>query len=91
MSEWKSTGSSLGFYCDGMHVVLRIRLALYGCRNRPIYHIVVAQNTAKRDGRHIEQVNGRPSSLVALGVTTWTVVKGLINQIYCPTPSGWLL
>lgn len=47
-----------------MRVVLRIRLALHGCRNRPFYHIVVAHNIAKRDGRHLEQVSGRLSGLV---------------------------
>jgi len=37
--------------------VLRMRLALHGCINRPFYHIVVANNTSKRDGKHIEQVS----------------------------------
>ncbi|XP_065917094.1 small ribosomal subunit protein bS16m-like [Dysidea avara] len=36
--------------------VLRIRLARWGCTNRPFYHIVVADARAPRNGRHFEQV-----------------------------------
>ncbi|XP_062515538.1 small ribosomal subunit protein bS16m-like [Corticium candelabrum] len=54
-------------------MVLRIRLALHGCKNRPFYHIVVANKKWKRDGKHFEQVgsydpmpNERNEKLVAL-------------------------
>lgn len=36
--------------------IVRIRFALHGCKNRPFYHIVVASNRSKRDGKHLEQV-----------------------------------
>ena len=37
--------------------IVRIRFALHGCKNRPFYHIVVASNRSKRDGKHLEQVS----------------------------------
>ncbi|CAG8468560.1 2415_t:CDS:2 [Ambispora leptoticha] len=37
-------------------MVVRIRLARHGIRNRPFYHIVVANARSKRDGKHIEKV-----------------------------------
>ncbi|XP_065830321.1 small ribosomal subunit protein bS16m-like [Oscarella lobularis] len=37
-------------------MAVRIRLALHGCKNRPFYHIVVANSKWKRDGKHLEQV-----------------------------------
>ncbi|CAG8526012.1 8329_t:CDS:2 [Funneliformis mosseae] len=37
-------------------MVVRIRLARHGVRNRPFYHIVVANARAPRDGKHIEKV-----------------------------------
>ncbi|RIB05073.1 ribosomal protein S16 domain-containing protein, partial [Gigaspora rosea] len=37
-------------------MVVRIRLACHGIRNRPFYHIVVANSKSPRDGKHIEKV-----------------------------------
>ncbi len=37
-------------------MALRIRLARGGAKKRPFYRIVVAENTAPRDGRFIEKV-----------------------------------
>ncbi|CAI2169198.1 16860_t:CDS:2 [Funneliformis geosporum] len=37
-------------------MVVRIRLARHGVRNRPFYHIVVANARAPRDGKHIAKV-----------------------------------
>ncbi|RHZ70869.1 hypothetical protein Glove_265g2 [Diversispora epigaea] len=37
-------------------MVVRMRLARHGIRNRPFYHIVVANSKSPRDGKHIEQV-----------------------------------
>lgn len=57
--------------------VVRIRLALHGCLNRPFYHIVVALNKSKRDGKHFEQVSG---------------LTMFFHVFYVPhTPPGWLL
>ncbi|MCS6858418.1 MAG: 30S ribosomal protein S16 [Deltaproteobacteria bacterium] len=36
--------------------MLRIRLARFGAKKRPHYHIVVANAEAPRDGRFLEQV-----------------------------------
>ncbi|WWO97253.1 MAG: 30S ribosomal protein S16 [Candidatus Dasytiphilus stammeri] len=33
-----------------------IRLARHGCKNRPFYKVVVADNRSPRDGRFIERV-----------------------------------
>lgn len=35
---------------------LMVRLARYGCTNRPFYHIVVIPNRSPRNGRIIEQL-----------------------------------
>ena len=37
-------------------MALRIRLARGGAKKRPFYRIVVAENTAPRDGRFVEKV-----------------------------------
>ena len=37
-------------------MALRIRLARGGARNRPFYRLVVAENTAPRDGRFVEKI-----------------------------------
>ncbi|RUS28636.1 ribosomal protein S16 domain-containing protein [Jimgerdemannia flammicorona] len=37
-------------------MVVRIRLARFGRKNLPYYHIVVANARSPRDGKHIEQV-----------------------------------
>ena len=37
-------------------MVVRIRLARFGRRNRPFYRIVVADARSPRDGRHIENI-----------------------------------
>lgn len=36
--------------------MLKIRMARWGAKNRPYYHIVVAESRAARDGRFIEQI-----------------------------------
>jgi small subunit ribosomal protein S16 len=36
--------------------MVTIRLARGGAKNRPFFHIVVADSRSKRDGRHIERV-----------------------------------
>ena len=35
---------------------LKIRLARIGCKNRPFYHLVVADSRCARNGRFIERV-----------------------------------
>ena len=35
---------------------LRIRLARVGTKKRPVYHIVIADSRAPRDGRYIERL-----------------------------------
>lgn len=37
-------------------MALRIRLARGGSKHRPFYHLVVAENTAPRDGRFVEKL-----------------------------------
>lgn len=37
-------------------MALKIRLARYGRKKLPYYHIVVAENTSKRDGKFVEKV-----------------------------------
>lgn len=37
-------------------MALKIRLARAGSKQRPFYHLVVAENTAPRDGRFVEKV-----------------------------------
>eukprot|EP00252_Welwitschia_mirabilis_P014644 TRINITY_DN3224_c0_g1_i1.p1 TRINITY_DN3224_c0_g1~~TRINITY_DN3224_c0_g1_i1.p1 ORF type:complete len:139 (-),score=16.33 TRINITY_DN3224_c0_g1_i1:193-609(-) len=34
--------------------VVRLRLARFGCRNRPIYRVVAADSRSRRDGKHLE-------------------------------------
>lgn len=48
--------AGVAFLCFLVMTALRIRLSLRGCTNRPFYHIVVASNKWKRDGKHLEQV-----------------------------------
>ena len=36
--------------------MVKIRLARFGSKKRPYYHIVVADSEARRDGRFLEQV-----------------------------------
>ena len=36
--------------------MVTIRLARAGTKNRPFYHVVVADSRHKRDGRHIERI-----------------------------------
>jgi small subunit ribosomal protein S16 len=36
--------------------MVKIRLARGGAKKRPFYHIVVADQRNKRDGRHVERV-----------------------------------
>ncbi|MDR3274344.1 MAG: 30S ribosomal protein S16 [Puniceicoccales bacterium] len=35
-------------------MALRIRLQRQGNRNRPVYRVVVAESTSRRDGRYVE-------------------------------------
>ncbi len=36
--------------------MVTIRLARHGAKNKPFYHITVAENSAPRDGRFIERI-----------------------------------
>jgi len=58
--------------------VVRIRLSLRGCTNRPFYHIVVANSKWKRDGKHIEQVRYKVYLLVHLNIN--------INAMFISSP-----
>uniref|UniRef100_A0A452ZQ82 30S ribosomal protein S16 n=1 Tax=Aegilops tauschii subsp. strangulata TaxID=200361 RepID=A0A452ZQ82_AEGTS len=35
-------------------MVVRIRLARFGCRNRPFYRVTAADSRSPRDGKHLE-------------------------------------
>ncbi|KAL6646201.1 hypothetical protein ACP70R_017809 [Stipagrostis hirtigluma subsp. patula] len=35
-------------------MVVRIRLARFGCRNRPFYRVMTADSRSPRDGKHLE-------------------------------------
>ncbi|KAM0847848.1 hypothetical protein ACQ4PT_054760 [Festuca glaucescens] len=35
-------------------MVVRIRLARFGCRNRPFYRVMAADSRSPRDGKHLE-------------------------------------
>ncbi|KAJ0701991.1 putative ribosomal protein S16 [Helianthus annuus] len=35
-------------------MVVRLRLARLGCRNRPFYRVMAADSRSPRDGKHIE-------------------------------------
>ncbi|CAO2173435.1 unnamed protein product [Urochloa humidicola] len=35
-------------------MVVRIRLARFGCRNRPFYRLMAADSRSPRDGKHLE-------------------------------------
>ena len=35
-------------------MVVRIRLARFGCRNRPFYRLMAADSRSRRDGKHLE-------------------------------------
>nr|QOI17217.1 plastid ribosomal protein S16 [Hepatica henryi] len=37
-------------------MAVRIRLARFGCRNRPFYRVVVINSSNRRDGKHVELV-----------------------------------
>ncbi len=43
-------------YDERVATLVTIRLARHGGRNRPFYHITVAERSAKRDGRFIERL-----------------------------------
>lgn len=36
--------------------MVKVRLARFGSKKRPYYHIVVTNSESPRDGRHIEQI-----------------------------------
>ncbi|KAF7846802.1 hypothetical protein BT93_L3715 [Corymbia citriodora subsp. variegata] len=35
-------------------MVVRIRLARFGCKNRPFYRVMAADSRSPRDGKHLE-------------------------------------
>ncbi|KAI3876887.1 hypothetical protein MKW92_016912 [Papaver armeniacum] len=35
-------------------MVVRIRLARFGCKNRPFYRVLVTDSRSPRDGKHLE-------------------------------------
>jgi len=35
-------------------MAVRIRLARFGCRNRPFYRLMAADSRSPRDGKHLE-------------------------------------
>uniref|UniRef100_K3YK11 Ribosomal protein S16 n=1 Tax=Setaria italica TaxID=4555 RepID=K3YK11_SETIT len=39
---------------EGAEMVVRIRLARFGCRNRPFYRLMAADSRYPRDGKHLE-------------------------------------
>jgi len=39
---------------EGAGMVVRIRLARFGCRNRPFYRLMAADSRSRRDGKHLE-------------------------------------
>ncbi|CAO2192132.1 unnamed protein product, partial [Urochloa humidicola] len=39
---------------EGVEMVVRIRLARFGCRNRPFYRLMAADSRSPRDGKHLE-------------------------------------
>ncbi|CAG8458584.1 4194_t:CDS:2 [Acaulospora colombiana] len=44
------------YLTETINMVVRIRLARHGIRNRPFYHIVVANSKSPRDGKHLEKL-----------------------------------
>lgn len=55
-------------------MALKIRLARGGSKHRPFYHLVVAENTAPRDGRFVEKL-GHYNPLLEHDNTERFVVK----------------
>ena len=49
---------SLRYTVCTRRMVVRLRLARFGRKHLPTYRVVVADQRAPRDGRHIEQVCG---------------------------------
>ncbi|KAG6502082.1 hypothetical protein ZIOFF_041969 [Zingiber officinale] len=72
-------------------MVVRIRLARFGCKNRPFYRIVAADSRFKRDGRHLEILGyynplPEPSQLVQIQLLKFLVRRGRRSDVM-----SWLL
>uniref|UniRef100_A0A453L5Z7 30S ribosomal protein S16 n=1 Tax=Aegilops tauschii subsp. strangulata TaxID=200361 RepID=A0A453L5Z7_AEGTS len=54
-------------------MVVRIRLARFGCRNRPFYRVMAADSRSPRDGKHLEVLgyyNPLPGEAAHLSICT---------------------
>ncbi|MDQ3037258.1 MAG: 30S ribosomal protein S16 [Myxococcota bacterium] len=75
--------------------MVTIRLARFGTKRRPYYHVVVTDSENPRDGRFLEQVGrydpsapieearidlGRVAHWIALGAQTSTRVRHVVND-----------
>lgn len=82
--------------------MVTIRLARFGAKKRPYYHIVVADSESPRDGRFLEQVGtydprrpiadaridlDRVQHWLAVGAQTSTRVRHLLNDYRRTTQS----
>jgi small subunit ribosomal protein S16 len=70
-------------------MALKIRLQGRGIRNRPVYKIVVAEGTSRRDGKFVEAIgnydpNARGNTpelaLILVGAKPTDTVKSLIKK-----------
>ncbi|KAK9116938.1 hypothetical protein Sjap_015885 [Stephania japonica] len=57
-------------------MAVRLRLARFGCRNRPFYRVMAANSRSPRDGKHLE-VLGYYNPLPGIGCP---LVRSLLNQ-----------
>ncbi|GKC10283.1 30S ribosomal protein S16-2, chloroplastic/mitochondrial [Tanacetum coccineum] len=61
-------------------MVVRLRLARLGCRNRPFYRVMAADSRSPRDGKHIEVLgyyNPLPDQQLHVRVCTNNVKKSV--------------
>jgi len=53
--RWEEGGAGAGEeFKEDEAMVVRIRLARFGCRNRPFYRVMAADSRSPRDGKHLE-------------------------------------
>ena len=55
--RWEEGGAGAGAgeeFKEDEAMVVRIRLARFGCRNRPFYRVMAADSRSPRDGKHLE-------------------------------------
>lgn len=58
-------------------MVVRLRLARLGCRNRPFYRVMAADSRSPRDGKHIEVLgyyNPLPGSSFSLNLSYFLII-----------------